>query len=180
MRKGYLVTLIGLVLILTLTAPAVVSAQSGAKIGFFSMEEILATSDMGKAANEEFKKIYEKSKTNIATREQELQRLKDELEKQRSILKEQALRDKEVAYQKKFRDYQDMVKDANDELNTRRQDMVNKYVPDILKIVKAIGESEKFTMIVDLSAVPVAFSNQGTNITKRIIDEFNKTYSKKK
>jgi hypothetical protein len=43
-----------------------------------------------------------------------------------------------------------MVKDANDELNTRRQDMVNKYVPDILKIVKAIGEAEKFTMIVDI------------------------------
>jgi len=180
MRKGYLATLIVLVLLLSLQAPAVVSAQSAVKIGFFSMEEILATSDMGKAANEEFKKIYEKSKTNISAREQELQRLKDELEKQRPILKEQALRDKEVAYQKKFRDYQDLVKDANDELNTRRQDMVNKYVPDILKIVKAIGEGEKFTMIIDLSAVPVAFSGKETNLTKRIIDEFNKTYKHKK
>jgi len=180
MRKGYVATLVGLMVLIGLMAPALVSAQSAAKIGFFNMEEILATSDMGKAANQEFKKIYEKSKTNISAREQELQRLKDELEKQRPILKEQALRDKELAYQKKFRDYQDMVKDANDELNTRRQDMVNKYVPDILKIVKAIGEAEKFTMIVDLSAVPVAFSSTEFNMTKRIIDEFNKTYSKKK
>jgi len=180
MRKGYVATLVGLMVLMGLMVPALLSAQTAAKIGFFSMEEILATSEMGKEANQEFKKIYEKSKTNISAREQELQRLKDELEKQRPILKEQALRDKEVAYQKKFRDYQDMVKDANDELNTRRQDMVNKYVPDILKIVKAIGEAEKFTMIVDISAVPVAYFSNEVNMTKRIIDEFNKTYSKKK
>ncbi len=180
MRKGYVATLVGLMVLMGLMVPALLSAQTAAKIGFFSMEEILATSEMGKEANQEFKKIYEKSKANISAREQELQRLKDELEKQRPILKEQALRDKEVAYQKKFRDYQDMVKDANDELNTRRQDMVNKYVPDILKIVKAVGEAEKFTMIVDISAVPVAYFSNEVNMTKRIIDEFNKTYSKKK
>ena len=155
-------------------APQALYAQQVEKIGFFNMEETLAASDVGKAANEDFKKIYEKSKKSIQDLERELQKLKDELEKQRPFLKEQVLKDKESSYQKKFRSYQELVKDSNDDLTARRQDLINKYVPEIMKIVNAIGEKEKYTVIIDLSTVPVAYTKKETNLTKRVIDEFNK------
>jgi len=170
---------IGLIALLMVVTPATAQAQQAGKIGFVNVEEILATSDSGKSANEEFKKFYERNKLNIQTREQELRKLKDELEKQRTILTEQALKEKDSAYQKKFRDYQDMVKDANDDLNTRRQDLYNKYIPDILKIIKEIGEKEQYTMIVDTATVPVAYHNKQNNLTKRVIEQFN-TVAKKK
>ena len=160
-------------------APELVQAQQVGKIGFISMEEIMATSESGKTANEELKKLYEKNRNSIQGKEQELRKLKDELEKQRPILTEQALKEKELSYQKKFRDYQDVVKDANDDINARRQEMFNKFIPDILKIVSAIGEKEKYTMILDMSTVPIAYYQKENNLTKRIVDEFNAAAKKK-
>jgi outer membrane protein len=165
---------------LLMIGPGLVQAQQVVKIGFINMEEIMATSDVGKSANEDFKKILDKNKKTIQDKERELQKLKDELEKQRPILTEQTLKEKEISYQKKFRDYQDLVKDANEDLNNRRQDMINKFVPDIMKIVNAIGEKEKYTMIVDMSLVPVAYANKENNLTKIVVEEFNKTTKQKK
>jgi outer membrane protein len=169
-----------LIVFLVSMPPCVVQAQQAVKIGFINVEEILATSEAGKAAREDFKKLFEKNKKTIQNKEQELQKLKDELEKQRPILKEDVFREKELSYQKKYRDYQDLVKDANEDLNTRRQDMANKYVPEIVKIINAIGEKEKYTMIVDLSTVPLTYYNKEYNMTKRVIDEYNKTLKQKK
>ncbi|HOK05707.1 MAG TPA: OmpH family outer membrane protein [Syntrophales bacterium] len=166
-----------LFLSVVLLTPSPAAAQ---KIGFVNVEEVLITSAAGKAANEDLKKIFEKNKQAIENREKELQRLKDELEKQRPVLKEKVLRDKEASYQKKFRDYQDLVKDANDEMQARRQELFAKNIPEILKIINAIGEKEQYTAIIDTSTVPVAYFNKDQNLTKRVLEEFDKAYGAKK
>jgi outer membrane protein len=160
-------------LVLVLTGPAYSAAE---KTGFVDVREIMLTSNAGKRAAEDFKKAYEKDKATIQDKEAELKKLKDELEKQRPLLKEDAMKDKELAYQKKFRDYQLLVKDSNEELQAKDQDLSRKIVPEILKIVQAIGEKEKFTMIVDISAIPLAYYARENDITKRVIEEFNRTY----
>ncbi|MCX7635250.1 MAG: OmpH family outer membrane protein [Syntrophales bacterium] len=150
------------------------------KIGFVNVEEVLVTSEAGKAANEELKKLYEKNKTAIEQREKELQKLKDELDKQRPVLKEKVLKEKELAYQKKFRDYQDLVKDANEDMQSKRQELFTKNVPEILKIVTAIGEKEQYTAIIDVGTVPIAYFNKDNNLTAKVLEEFNKAYRAKK
>jgi outer membrane protein len=119
-------------------------------------------------------------KATIQDRETELKKLKDELEKQRPLLKEEAMKDKELAYQKKFRDYQLLVKDSNEELQAKDQELSKKMIPEILKLVQTIGEKEKFSMIVDISAIPIAYYSKENDLTKRVIEEFNKTYKPKK
>ncbi|OIP90283.1 MAG: hypothetical protein COS57_14970 [Syntrophobacterales bacterium CG03_land_8_20_14_0_80_58_14] len=155
-------------------------AAAAEKTGFVDVREIMLTSSAGKRAAEDFKKAFEKDKAAIQEKEAELKKLKDELEKQRPLLKEEAMKEKELAYQKKFRDYQIMVKDSNEELQAKDQDLSKKMIPEILKIVKAIGEREKYSMIVDISAIPLAYYSKENDLTKRVIDEFNKTYKPKK
>jgi len=155
-------------------------AAAAEKTGFVAIGEVLAKSDAGKRADEQFKKVVEKNKMAIQEKENELKKLKDELEKQRPMLKEEVLKTREADYQKKFRDYQLMVKDANEELQTKQQDMLKSLVPEIMKVVSAIGEKEKYTMIVDLSTIPMAYFAKENNITKRVIEEFNRTYKTKK
>jgi outer membrane protein len=155
-------------------------AAAAEKTGFVDVREIMLTSSAGKKAAEDFKKAFEKDKAAIQEKEAELKNLKDELEKQRPLLKEEAIKEKETAYQKKFRDYQIMVKDSNEELQAKDQDLSKKIIPEILKIVQAIGEKEKYSMIVDVSAIPLAYYAKENNLTKRVVDEFNKTYKPKK
>jgi outer membrane protein len=150
------------------------------KIGFIDVREIMMNSDTGKKANEELKKIYERNRLLIQGSEAELQKMKDEIEKQRSILTEAALKDKEAAHQKKFRDYQTLVKEANDDLQAKDQEFSKSIIPEIQKLVNSIGEKEKYTVIFDLSATPLPFYNKASDLTKRVIDEFNKTYKPKK
>ena len=167
------------VLILTLVF-TISPAAADEKTGFVDIREVMLTSTAGKKAAEDFKKTFEKNKATIQEKEEELKKLKDELEKQRPLLKEEVVKEKEVAYQKKFRDYQIMVKDSNEELQVKDQELSKKMIPEILKIVQAIGEKEKYTMIVDVSAIPLAYHSKENNVTKRVIDEFNKTYKPKK
>ena len=89
-------------------------------------------------------------------------------------------REKEQSYQKKFRDYQLLVKDSNEELQAKDQDLSKKLLPEVLKIIQGIGEKEKYTMIIDISMVPFPYYNKEQDLTKRIVEEFNRTFKPKK
>ncbi|MDX9744946.1 MAG: OmpH family outer membrane protein [Syntrophales bacterium] len=146
------------------------------KIGFYDMDQVIRNSEAGKKSIGEIQRIVDKNRPAIQAKEEELQKLKDELEKQRSLMKPDVLKDKEVTYQKKFRDYQILIKDSNEELQAKQQDMVKDFVPEIMKIVKNIGEREKYTLIIDVYTVPVAHWSKAHDLTKKVLDEFNRTF----
>jgi outer membrane protein len=155
-------------------------ASAAEKTGFIDMRRIMLNSDAGKKATAELSKLYEKDKGQIQTKEAELKKLKDDLDKQRAVLTESAMKEKEAAYQKKFRDYQLLVKDANEEMQARDQELSKKMVPEIIKVLTAIGDKEKYTMIVDLSSFPLPYHAKENELTDRVIQELNKTYKPKK
>ncbi len=176
--KRYGVLIVGIIaLSLVLTGSWASAAE---KTGFVDVREVMFTSNPGKKETDEIKKSVDKTKALIKERENELSKLKDELEKQKPLLKEEALKEKELVYQKKYRDYQILVKDSNEELQAKEQEILKKLIPEILKVVQAIGEKEKYGMIVDISQIPVAYHAKENDLTKRVIEEFNKTYKPKK
>jgi outer membrane protein len=172
-KSGLLMSTIFIILSLFLCGTCAFAAE---RIGFIDMREIMIKSDAGKKASEDFGKLYEKDKSSIQAKEAELKKLKDELEKQRTVLTESAMKEKEMAYQKKFRDYQLMVKDSNEELQRRDQELSKKLVPDILKVIKVIGDKDKYALIIDLGSTPVPYAAKENNLTEKVIEEFNKTF----
>jgi len=172
--------IIGGMAILTLVLSAAPAAAAAEKTGFVDIREVMITSTAGKKAAEDFRKTYEREKAAIQERENELKRLKDELEKQRPLLKEEVIKERDSALQKKFRDYQILVKDSEEELRAKDQELSKKMLPEIVKLVQAIGEKEKFTMIIDIGQIPIAYHSKENDLTKRVIDEFNRTYKPKK
>lgn len=151
-------------------------ASAAEKTGFIDMRQIMLNSDAGKKATSELNKIYEKDKGQIQNKEAELKKLKEELDKQKAVLTEAAMKEREAAYQKKFRDYQLLVKDSNEEMQSRDQELSKKMVPEILKVVKTIGDKEKYTVIIDLSSFPIPYHAKENELTDRVIQELNKTY----
>ncbi|MBP7341952.1 MAG: OmpH family outer membrane protein [Smithellaceae bacterium] len=150
------------------------------KIGFVNMQEVIQNSAAGKKAAEEFKGLLAKKQESIKAAESELKKMKDELDKQASVMTASARSDKETAYQRKLRDYQILVDDTNKELQKRDQEYSQKLIPDILKTVRAIGEREKFTLIMDYSTMPVPYHDKAADVTKKIIEEYNKAQNAKK
>ena len=145
------------------------------KIGFINLQEIMQNSTAGKKAAEDFKKFYEKETQEIKSSEKELKKMKDELEKQSSIMTQSSQKEKETANQKKLRDYQLLVSDTNEELKKRDQEMTQKLMPGIMKIVRAIAEKEKFTLVIDVATMPIPYYDKENDFSKKVIEEFNKS-----
>jgi outer membrane protein len=144
------------------------------KIGFINLQEIMQNSNAGKKAAEDFKKFYEKETQEIKSSEKELKNMKDELEKQSSIMTQSSQKEKETIYQKKLRDYQLLVNDTNEELKKRDQEMTQKLMPGIMKIVRTIAEKEKFTLVIDVATMPIPYYAKENDFSKKVIEEYNK------
>lgn len=151
------------------------SALAVDKIGFINLQEIMQDSNSGKKAADDFKKFYEKGTQEIKAAEKELKKMKEDLEKQGSIMTQSSRNEKENAYQKKMRDYQLLVNDTNEELKKRDQEMTQKLMPGIIKIVRSIAEKEKYTLVVDVATMPVPYFAKENDFSKRVIEEFNKS-----
>ncbi|NPU85473.1 MAG: OmpH family outer membrane protein [Syntrophaceae bacterium] len=176
MKKAVVGAIAG-VLLLALSAGAAWSVE---KIGFINVQEAMLTSNAGKQMGEEMRKLIAKDRAVIEEKEKELRKLREELDKQRTVLTESALREKETTLQKKYRDYQVAAKDFEDELRAKEQEIFKKLFPEVLKIVRSIADKEKFTLILDPYVLQIPYFSAKEDITKRVVDEFNRTYKEKK
>ena len=171
MRKNiYLMTAITLMVFVWSTSSLAVD-----KIGFINLQEIMQNSNAGKKAADDFKKFYDKETQDIKTAEKELKKMKEDLDKQSSITTQSSQKEKETAYQKKLRDYQLLVNDTNEELKKRDQEMTQKLMPGIMKIVRTIAEKEKYTLVIDVATLPIPYYAKENDFSKKVIEEFNKT-----
>jgi len=144
------------------------------KIGFINLKEIMQSSDAGKKAGEEFKKLFEKKREGIAAAEKDLKKFKDELDKQGPIMTEDARREKGASYQRKLRDYQLLVEDTNKELKVRDEEVARKLIPEITKIVSKVAGKEKYTLVIDVARMPVPYYAKERDFSNKVIEEFNK------
>ena len=151
-------------------------AEAADKIGFVDIQKVMLTSSAGKKAAEDYKTAVEKDKKVIQGRENELKKLHDEIEKERPTLKEDVVKERELAFQKKYRDYELLIKDSNEELQKKDQELTRKLAPEIMKVIQSIGDKEKYTMIIDLNTIPIAYHAKENELTTQVIEEFNKTY----
>ena len=145
------------------------SAFAVEKIGYVNIPEILKTSDDGKKAAKEFKALAEKKSAPAKSLENELRKLKDELEKQGSMMSDSARREKESAFQKKSHEYQLMAQKINEDLQKRDQEIFQKMMPEILKVVRTIAEKEKYTLVIDIGTMPVPYFTKENDITKKVL-----------
>ena len=171
MKKFFYLTAIMTMLVFAWSA----NVLAADKIGFINLQEIMQTSNAGKKAADDFKKFYEKETQEIKSMENQLKKMKDELEKQGSVLTQSSRSEKEAAYQKKMRDYQLLVNDTNEELKKRDQEMTQKLMPGIIKIVRSIAEREKYTLVIDVATMPIPYYAKENDFSNKVIEEFNKT-----
>jgi|SRR5208283_696325 len=143
------------------------------KIGFINLQEIMKNTNAGKKAGEEFKKLYDKKREELAAAESTLKRLKDELDKQGPIMTETSRQEKGTTYQRKSRDYQLLIEDSNKEMKGRDEEIGRKLLPPIMKVVRKIAEKEKYTLVIDVASMPLPYYAKENDISKKVIEEVN-------
>ncbi len=160
--------LLSCVLVLSLL-PAVASAQ--VKIGFIDVQRAISESAAGKRAKDRFQAQVKKAEADLLKEKNELERLKGELDKKGPLLKDDERRNLEGDLQRRYVNYQRAMSDQQQDLRQKESEMTADILKDLEKIVNEVGKAEKFTLILERSQI--LYSDQGIDITNKVIEVFN-------
>jgi outer membrane protein len=157
--------------------PVIASAQATQppKIGYIDLQKVMLESDKGKGAKKTLTDEVEKLKKNLNQKQEEIQKLKDSLEKQGATITPEARAEREKQYQTKLKDYQRMATDFESELRQKDVEASTKILKDLEEVVKKLGDTEKFTLILEKTQSGILFGSQSADITDKVIALYNES-----
>lgn len=174
----YLVIFAALAMLVFL--PFSAKAQSSAvKIGYVDLQRVMLESEKGKEAKKSLTDEVEKLKKQLNQKQDDLQKTKDALEKQTATITPEARADKEKQYQNKLKDYQRLANDYQTELQQKDMEFTQKILKDLEDIIKAMGENDKYTLILEKSQAGILFATPAADVTDRVISLYNDSTKKK-
>lgn len=175
--KNVQVLLVTLVLLLL---PAIVFGQTAqtAKIGFIDLQKVMVESEKGKQVKKVLTDEVEKLKKSLTQKQDELQKLKDALEKQSATITPEARAEREKQYQAKLKDYQRVTSDYQAELQQKDSEAAQKLLNELQEVVRRLGETEKYTLILERSGAGILFGNPAADLTDKVISLFNESAKK--
>jgi len=149
------------------------------KIAYVDLQKVMVESEKGKEARKNLSDEFEKRKKEISQRQEELQKMKDALEKQTATITPEARADKEKQYQVKLKDYQRVGDDYSAELRQKDQELTQRILKELEEVVKGMGESEKYTLIVEKNHAGILYATPAIDITDKVISLYNQSAKKK-
>jgi outer membrane protein len=151
--------------------------QERVKIGFIDLQRAIMESQAGKSAKDRFQVEVKKVESELLKEKQEVERLKSDMDKKGMLLKAEERSNMEKELQRRVVNYQRRVNDSQQELRQREGEMTSEILRDLEKVVVEVGKNEKFTLILERSQV--LYSDQGVDITPRVVEIYNSRTSGK-
>ncbi|TAN43304.1 MAG: OmpH family outer membrane protein [Nitrospirae bacterium] len=170
MKKMMILFLILIAAIFTTAA-----ANAGDRIAYINLPLIIAESDMGKQAREEFNKTKASMEGEIKEKIKELEALNTELQKER---KKDPVDEKKIAgviekLQQKNKEYERLAADLKEELAKKDRELVRQILEKVAPILTELAASKGYAVIFK-SAADLAYVAPDADITKEVIDRLNK------
>lgn len=149
------------------------AAAQEMKIGYVDLQRALNECDAGKRAKEDFKKQVDRLQSDLEKQKSQIEGLREQLEKKALVMKEEERRNLENDYRKKLRDFERNYKDSQGELQGKDNELTAEILKQLQKVIQAYGQREGYMLILENSSSTVLYSNQDSDLTDAIIQEFN-------
>jgi len=158
--------------------PGELLAANKIKIGVVNADQVFQESIRGKEIIASMKIKINREQEKIRKNQGKLNELRNQLNKQSLVMSEDLKRKKENDYRMKLRALQRQAKDAEEEMQISQREIRAEVLRDLMGIIRALGKREGFTYIVTNEFV--IYSDKSIDLTKRVINEYNKKYRRKK
>src|SRR5271157_4505718 len=168
---------VGMVLTLTFTLLPLIAlgqAVQPPKIVYIDLQRVMLESERGKEAKKALMDEADKLKKTL----DQIQKLKDALERQAATITPEARADKEKQYQAKLKDYQRLAGDYEADLRQKDAETSQKILNELQEIVRRLGDSEKYTLILEKTQAGILFSSAESDITGKVIALYNESAKK--
>lgn len=160
--------LVGLVLAFS---ASIATAQERVRIGFVDIQRVIAESQAGKRAKDRFQAQIKKAEADVTKERQDLERMRADLDKKGPLLKDEERRNMEADFQKRTVNLQRTMGDYQQDLRQKENEMMSDILKELEGVVSELGKAEKFTVILERSQI--LYSDQGTDITTKVIEAYN-------
>lgn len=143
------------------------SAHAELKVGYVSVNRLLADAPQAEAAEQRLKKEFAPRKDSVDALQKELAQLGDELERDASVLTEVERRQRERDLRDRQRELRRQQDEFREDLNLRRNEEVGKLQQLVKEIVEKVGKEEQYDLIIYEG---VAFASSKIDLTEKILE----------
>jgi len=156
-------------------APATMSAPT--KVGVIQIQAALAATKEGQKAAAELETKLAPRKKELEGKQSEIKDLQDRLQKGGNTLSDSAKEDLTRNIDTKTKSYNRQLEDAQAELEQEQQKLVNVLGQKMMAVIDKFAQQNGFAIVLDVSNqnTPVLYASNTVDITKEVIDLYDKT-----
>lgn len=148
------------------------------KVGIVNVQEVLDTVEEGKKAKAQLEKAVLDRKKSLDDQQKEFKRLEEAYEKQKLVLSPAALEEKRKELETKKGELQRSYMTAQTDMQKKELDLTGDLLKKIRAVVEKVGREGSYTLILEKNEGGVVYNKENYDMTKQVIDEYNKAYKK--
>ena len=152
-------------------------SASVAKIGTVDLQRVFETSNAGKSVQAELKKEKDKMEVELKRKGKEIEEIGKRLERESMVMSKEMRDEKEREHRIKINDFKSLQKKFRGQLQQSERRLMNQLKKDIDVVIKQIGKSEGYLLIIN--SLGVMYSPSSIDVTDKLIQKLN-AYSAKK
>ena len=150
-----------------------VAAEKDVRIGYVNLQKALMDSKAGKKAKADFKAQVDKLEKRLQGKKEELEKMKEDLERRAVVMREEERRKLADEFERKRLDLKLDFEDSQAELQKKDQELTGTIVQKLQGIIKDIGDTKGYTLILELGSSPVLYFKSSDDITDEVLKKFD-------
>lgn len=157
-------------------ASAPTSAEpASTKIGIVNIQEAIFASNEGKKEVDALQQKFSPKQAELKNLSDEVENLKKTFQAQSDKLNDEERTNKAKEIELKQKTLQRNYDDAQSEFQQAEQELLNRIGGKMLKVLEKYAKANGYSVVLDVSnpQTPVLWANQGTVITKQLVDAYN-------
>jgi outer membrane protein len=143
------------------------------KIGVVDLQRAMNETEDGRRAKRRLKTLFDKRQKELDGLQEELKKMGEQLEAQKNVLAENVLRERYAQYQQKLAELQQLYMESQRELAAKEAEFTQQILERMQAILRRIGQTEGFTLIVESNEGGVVFAPTHLDLTDRVIQRYN-------
>jgi len=159
------------------STPAAATGMVPTKIGIIEIQNALVSTKDGQKAMVEFQTKLEPRKKELERKAADIRELQDKLQRGGAAMAEAAKQDLTRQIDQKTKLYNRDMQDAQDEADQEQRKIIDELSGKLTPVIDRFAQANGYAVILDVSSpqTPVMYASASVNITKDIIDLYDKT-----
>lgn len=157
------------------SAAASPTTPSPTKIGIVNIQEAIISTNEGKKELEVLQQKFSPKQAELKNMNDEVENLKKTFQAQSDKLNDEERNTRAKEIEAKQKNLQRSYEDAQNDFQQAEQEMINRIGGKMLATLEKYAKANGYAVVLDVSnpQTPVLWANQGTVITKELVDAYN-------